>query len=134
MHKILFVDDEIHLSQVHAKRMEHRGYTVYTAGSAAEAFAIADEHPDLAVAVLDVRMPGMDGIELTSKLKGAHPDLAVVILTGYGSPLCRLETARWGAQAFLTKPVEIDELIGTIERVAQQRAERLELRARRLAV
>lgn len=132
--KIMFVDDEISLSQVHAKRLQLRGYTVLTAANAADAIALAAEHADLAVAVLDVRMPGMDGIELTSKLKAAQPDLAVVILTGYGSPLCRIETARWGAQAFLTKPVEIEELIKAIDKAAKERTERLAIRARRLAV
>ena len=134
MLKILFVDDEVRLGQVHSKRFEHRGYSVLTAQSAVEALELAAMHPDLAVAVLDVRMPGMDGIELTSKLKRKYPDLAVIILTGYGSPLCRLETARWGAQAFLTKPVEIEDLVGAVEKAAKDRAERLALRARRLAV
>lgn len=134
MQKIMFTDDEVHLSQVHAKRLAHRGYDVLTAQSAAEALALAHQNPDLAVAVLDVRMPGMDGIELTSKLKEIHPDLEIVILTGYGSPLCRLETARWGAKAFLTKPVDIEELIAAIERVARDRSERLAIRARRQAM
>lgn len=67
------------------------------------------------MALLDVRMPGMDGIELTHRLRQSRPDLECIMLSGYDTPVCRMECRRWGARAFLSKPAKIDDIVGAIE-------------------
>ncbi|MEF2146096.1 MAG: response regulator [Desulfovibrionaceae bacterium] len=123
--KILLIDDEESLSEVHRKRLHHRGYEVLVASSGKQSLEVVANHDDIAVAVLDVRMPGMDGIELTSRLKQVRPDLEIIILTAYNTPLCRIECARWGARDFLVKPVDVDELVASIDKAAAARADRI---------
>jgi len=107
-------DDEVFRSRL-IRALEARGLEVSGAGDHGEALArAAERRPDLAV--VDLRMPGRSGLEVVRDLKTAHPDLRVVVLTGYGSIASALEAVRLGATHYLTKPADADEVLAAFER------------------
>jgi DNA-binding NtrC family response regulator len=106
---VLLVDDEAEFVSTLAERLELRGYQVRTAGSGEAALeALQQALPQ--VVVLDVRMPGMDGLEALDTIRARYPDLPVIMLTGYGSTRDGIEGMRRGAFDYLVKPIDIDAL------------------------
>jgi DNA-binding NtrC family response regulator len=111
---ILLVDDEVDFIITLAERLELRGVNprvVHDGESALK--AVADNVPQ--VIVLDVMMPGMKGIEVLQKVKSEHPKVKVILLTGQGKTRDGIEGMRHGAFAYLTKPLDLEELIRTID-------------------
>jgi len=112
--RLLIVDDESRFLNAIATRLRKRGFEVTTATNGLDAIAIArDEKFD--VALLDLKMPGMDGSELLRLLKQEHRFLEVVILTGHGSLESAVELTKIGAFGYLPKPYELDMLIDTLK-------------------
>ncbi len=116
--KVLLVDDEEDYVRTMAERMEMRdlGSDVALTGEQALEMLEADL-PD--VMVLDLRMPGMDGMEVLARVKEAHPQVEVIVLTGFGSEEDEHEARRLGAFDYLRKPVDIGDLMSTIRRAAR---------------
>ena len=113
--KVLLVDDEKEFVESLSERLELRNLKAEIAYSGEQAIeTLAREKPD--VMVLDLRMPGINGIEVLRKVKKKHPDMAIVILTGHGSEADEKEAMRLGASAYLSKPVEVDHLVGTLHK------------------
>lgn len=112
--KILLVDDEVVFTENMAKLLLNRGYVV-TAVNSGDAAIHALEEKDFDVVVLDLKMPGMDGITTLREIKKLGLFTETLILTGHGSIDTALEAIKIGAYDFLTKPCEIDELVGKIE-------------------
>ena len=112
--KILLVDDETVFTQNTAKLLTSRGYVV-TAVNSGDAAIQALEEKDFDVVVLDLKMPGMDGITTLKEIKKLGLFTETLILTGHGSIDTALEAIKIGAYDYLTKPCEIDELVGKIE-------------------
>jgi len=112
--KILLVDDEVVFTQNMAKLLINRGYIV-TAVNSGDAAIQALEEKDFDVVVLDLKMPGMDGITTLKEIKKLGLFTEMLILTGHGSIDTALEAIKLGAYDYLTKPCEIDELVGKIE-------------------
>lgn len=113
--KILLVDDEREFVQTLSERllMRDMGSAVaYDGESALE--LIREDEPE--VMILDLRMPGIDGIEVLRKVKSAHPEIEVIILTGHGSEADRETCMKLGAFAYLQKPVDIELLSETIRK------------------
>jgi len=79
---------------------------------------IREDEPE--VMILDLRMPGIDGFEVLKRVKETNPDIEVIILTGHGSKADREVCMGLGAFAYLQKPVDIDELSGTIKKANEQ--------------
>ena len=116
--KVMFVDDEEDFVRTLAERMEMRQLGGDVALSGQEALAsLARDPPD--VMVLDLRMPGLDGLEVLRRVKKAQPRIAVVIMTGHGSEQDEAEAFRLGAFAYLQKPVEMDVLVDTVRRAGR---------------
>ena len=112
---LLLVDDDAVYRERLAKAMTARGYEVRTAADAEAAVALAEaESPELAV--LDLRMPGESGLELLRRLKAIDPTTKILMLTGYGSIATALEAVRLGAVHYLTKPVDVDEILAAFDR------------------
>ena len=107
---VLLVDDETGLTAVLAKRLASRGLTVATAASGEEGLAALRGNDDIALVVLDINMPGMDGLETLREMKTLRPDVEALILTGYPSVEAALEGMRLGAYELLSKPIELDAL------------------------
>ena len=118
--KLLIVDDEIRFLESIAQRLEMRGFDVAKAGRGAEALEIcARERFDLAL--IDLKMPGIDGRQLLEILKREHAHLEVVILTGHGSMESAVECTKLGAFGYLPKPYELDELIEVLKDAYHER-------------
>jgi len=107
---VLLVDDEAGLTAILAKRLTARGLVVKTAASGEEGLELVRRDPDIGLAVLDINMPGLDGLETLRALKASRPEVEAIILTGYPSPEGALEGMRLGAYEFLSKPCDTDEL------------------------
>ena len=110
---LLLVDDEIGYLEVLSKRLTRRGYRVTTASSGTEAIrALRQWEFDLAV--VDLKMEDMDGIEVLKVFKKMDPSLRVIMLTGHGSERAAREGISQGAFDYLIKPVGLKRLVETI--------------------
>ena len=112
--KILLVDDEVTFTENMAKLLNARGYRVTTANSGDEAIRMLEKE-NFDVVVLDLKMPGMDGLTTLKEIKKLDLFTETLILTGHGSIDSALEAVKLGAYDYLTKPCEIDELVAKIE-------------------
>jgi DNA-binding NtrC family response regulator len=111
--KTLLVDDEVEFVQSLAERLRIRDLSSQTAFNGEEALSIVQrQEPD--VMVLDLKMPGMDGLEVLRRLRKTHPEIQVIMLTGHGTKKHEDEARRLGAFGFLEKPVNIDTLVKEI--------------------
>jgi DNA-binding NtrC family response regulator len=119
--RVLLVDDEASFVDTLSRRLMLRRLEVHKAASATEAFAVLDRE-EVDVVVLDVRMPGIDGIEATRQIRRAHPTVEIILLTGHASLEASMEGMSMGAFDYLLKPVNIDELIFKIEDAHRRRA------------
>ena len=111
--RILIVDDEEDLVSILAERLALRGFQVEAATCGAEAMRHVRED-DFSVLILDVKMPGIDGLALLAEIKQRHPDLPVILFTGHGSVADAEKGMEEGAFDYLMKPINIDELIEKI--------------------
>lgn len=112
--KLLFIDDEQTFLKYLAKRLFLDGFTVKTTFSGEEGVEAAAKE-DFDVAVVDLQMPGIDGIEVQKRLKELQPDLPCIVLTGHGSVENALASGKYNAFKFLSKPVDMETLIDTIQ-------------------
>jgi DNA-binding response OmpR family regulator len=111
--RLLLVDDEVGYLEVLSKRLIHRGFDVTTASSGEEAIR-ALRNWDFDLAVVDLKMEDMDGIEVLKVLKRMDPALHVIILTGHGSERAARDGLAHGAFDYLIKPIGLDPLIARI--------------------
>lgn len=111
--KLLFIDDEQTFLKYLAKRLLLDGFSVKTTFSGEEGVEVASKE-NFDVAVVDLQMPGIDGIEVQRRLKDLQPNLPCIVLTGHGSVENALESGKYNAFKFLSKPVDMDTLIATI--------------------
>jgi DNA-binding NtrC family response regulator len=127
--KILLVDDEVVFTTNMGKLLTNRGYKV-TAANSGDAAIQALEKETFDVVVLDLKMPGMDGLATLKEIKKLGLFTETLILTGHGSIDTALEAIKLGAYDYLTKPCEIDDLLGKIEGAWQKKegAEKKELK------
>jgi len=110
---ILLVDDDEVLRERLAQAIRTRGYEVRTAGSAEEALReVTRESPEMAV--LDLKMPGMSGLDLLKELRQQDPSTRVLMLTGYGSIATAVQAVREGAVGYLPKPADADEILAAL--------------------
>src|SRR6056297_3438537 len=120
--KILLVDDEEEFVKTLSERIKMRELGAEVAHDGEQALELVQtEVPD--VMVLDLRMPGIDGMEVLQRVKKAYPDVQVIILTGHGSEKDEEEARRLGAFEYLQKPVEVDTLVNKIRRAYRQKVE-----------
>jgi DNA-binding NtrC family response regulator len=118
--KILIVDDEVDFLNSVAKRLELRGFDVTPVGNGKDALK-ATKKSQFDLALLDLKMPGMDGTEVLSRLKKKHRFLEVIMLTGHGSIDSAVECGKLGAFDYLTKPYELDNLLDVLKRAYETR-------------
>jgi len=122
--RVLVVDDEPAARSGLQKLLSDR-FTVDTAEDGVAAIALAAEHPP-DVVVSDLKMPNMDGIELTKKLHEMDAELPVIVATALGDVTNAVHAMRAGADDYLTKPIDFDALVVSIERSLERRALRVE--------
>jgi DNA-binding NtrC family response regulator len=108
--RVMLVDDEERFLATTGKLLTRKGYEVVTAASGAEALQHLAEFP-MHVVVLDVKMPGMDGIATLREIKKLAPHVEVILLTGHATVESAVEGLNAGASDYLVKPCDLDELI-----------------------
>ncbi len=127
--RALIVDDELEFLELMEKRLSRRGIDVVTASDgnkAVDALSKSiDEGSDkkFSVVVMDVRMPGMDGLETLRRMKCLEPGLPIILLTGHAAVGVAMEGLELGAFDYMLKPVPIAELIVKMEEAVQASAE-----------
>jgi DNA-binding NtrC family response regulator len=118
--KLLIVDDETRFLNAIAQRLTKRGFDVRTAENGKDAIQLARSEK-FDIALLDLRMPGMDGGEVLRVLKEEHQFLEAIVLTGHGSLESAVELTKLGAFSYLPKPYELDKLIQVLQEAYQTR-------------
>ena len=118
---ILLVDDEERFVEILAQRLQARGLTVDVATTGEKAIALT-KAKDFDAVLLDLSMPGMDGIEVLRAMKKTNPLLQVIILTGQGSIQATVEVMKEGAMDFMEKPVDINKLLEKITEAKLRRS------------
>jgi len=124
--RILIVDDELVVRDSLGKWFTSEGYTAKPAGGAREALEILQQM-QFDLALIDIKMPGMDGMELQSRLREADPDLTVIIMTGYAAVDTAVQALKRGAYDYITKPVDPDELSHLVANALEHKRARSEV-------
>jgi DNA-binding NtrC family response regulator len=120
--RILIVDDEKDFVDMLALRLETAGQTVFKAHSGEAGLKQLQKNP-ADVVLLDIRMPGMDGIDVLRQIKQHHPLVEVILLTGHGTVQTAVEGMKLGAYDYLIKPADFDELVRKLEGARKRRDE-----------
>ncbi len=111
--KVLLVDDEQDFLETLSNRLEMRGLKVSAVTSGEQAISEAKQQ-DYDAIVVDLSMPGIDGLETLKRIKADNPNAEIIMLTGHGSIQSGVEAMKLGAGDFLQKPVELSELMAKI--------------------
>ncbi len=123
--KVLLVDDEKEFVETLASRLQMRDVEANTVLNGEQALsALEEEEPD--VIVLDLRMPGMDGIEVLKKVKESYPNVEIIMLTGHGSEKDEEIARSLGVFNYMKKPVDLKKLMSQIKGAFKQRMGKLE--------
>lgn len=118
---VLLVDDEEQFLGTLSQRLETRGLKVDAVTSGEEALKQVEDHNFDAI-VVDLAMPGIDGIETLKRLKEKRPDLEIIMLTGHATVKSGIEAMKLGAEDFLEKPVDLNELL---EKIGEDKNKRM---------
>jgi signal transduction histidine kinase len=125
---VLLVDDEPGIRKVLRIALEDSGFRVFTAADARQALELFSIHAP-PVVVTDIKMPGMDGIDLLKQLKAANPDVAVIMITGHGDLDLAIESLKLEATDFITKPIHDEALDIAMKRAWESLTLKRQLRA-----
>jgi len=120
MKKILIVDDEENIRLLYQEELNQAGYTTYTAKNGDEAFSLFEkESPDLIT--IDIKMPGMSGIDLLKKIRAINREIPIIIVTAYGE--YKQDFNVWASNAYLTKTADPTELVETVKKFFLEKEE-----------
>ncbi len=126
-HVTLLVDDEPGILKVLGISLADRGYEVHTAANGEEALAKFEKaRPD--IVLTDIKMPGMDGVQLLRRIKEASPDTEVIMITGHGDMELAIQSLKYEASDFITKPIHDEALDVALKRAGQKIIVRNQLR------
>lgn len=119
-YKVLVVDDELDFLETIVKRLERRRITVTGVASGEEALKQLETFP-VDVVILDVKMPGMDGLETLRHIKRRWPFVEVILLTGHGSVESGIQGMELGAYDYVMKPAKLGDLIAKVEQAYERK-------------
>jgi DNA-binding NtrC family response regulator len=120
--KVLLVDDESPFVEALSKRLTMRELQVSIALSGPEALEKLEQNPSIDVVVLDVKMPGMDGIETLKAIKARYPLIEVIMLTGHATVESAIDGMKDGALDYLMKPCDLDVLMAKVREAKNKKA------------
>jgi len=132
-HAILVIDDEPIMQEILSDFLQEEGYTVDVAPSGEDGVERVKAKP-YDCAIVDLMMPGIDGIETTQQLKAIDPTLPVIMITAYASVESAVEAMKRGAHEYITKPFKNDEVLLVVENAIRQRQLLLEVQSLRRAL
>ncbi|MBC7286435.1 MAG: response regulator [Armatimonadetes bacterium] len=118
--RVLVVDDEAGIRRGCERVLKSAGYEVFLGETGEQGLEIVREHSDIAVALVDLKMPGIGGIEFIRRVKELSPDIVCVVITAYATIEAAVEATRHGALSFLTKPFTPENLLQAVERAVEQ--------------
>ena len=118
---VMLVDDEVEYVEAMAERLRNRQFETVTAFNGAEGVAQLKSNPKLDVIVLDVKMPGMDGLETLKALKKICPLTEVIMLTGHVTMESAMALMKQGAFDYLIKPFDIEQLVSKVQDAAKKK-------------
>ena len=118
---VMIVDDEVPFVETMAKRLKKRDLQVISATSGQEAMDKLDTNRNLDVVILDVKMPGMDGMDALREIKRLQPLVEVIMLTGHATVETAIEGMKIGAYDYLMKPCEIEKLMEKVEEATKKK-------------
>jgi DNA-binding NtrC family response regulator len=123
--RVLIVDDEVDFVEMLSLRLEEAGEKVVPAYSGRECLAILKKQ-EIDVVILDIKMPGMDGIQTLKEIKKGFPLVEVVMLTGHGTTETAVEGMKMGAFDYLLKPTDFHDLLEKLENARKRKDEQEE--------
>ena len=118
--RVLIVDDNEVFRRPLQRTLEAAGYEVVAAPSGEDALDVLDRST-VDLVLTDRRLPGMDGVHLTKRIKARHPALPIVVMTAYGTVESAVEARRYGADDYLEKPFETPDLLLALQRALEPR-------------
>ena len=118
---VLLVDDEVPFVETMLKRLSIREVDIIAAYSGSEALDLLRRNRSVEVVILDVKMPGMDGIETLQEIKKRHPLVEVIMLTGHATVESGIEGMKMGAFDYLMKPCDMDVLVSKVGEAAARK-------------
>jgi DNA-binding NtrC family response regulator len=118
---VLLVDDETPFVEAMTRRLSKRDLNITSAFSGDEALKRLEESDQVEVVILDVKMPGMDGIETLQEIRQRYPLVEVIMLTGHATVESAIEGMKRGAFDYLMKPCDIDHLISKVSEAAAKK-------------
>jgi DNA-binding NtrC family response regulator len=118
---VLLVDDEIPFVETMTKRLSKRDLNIISAFSGEEALEALNKNRNTDVIILDVKMPGMDGIETLGRIRKQFPLMEVIMLTGHATVETAIEGMKLGAFDYLMKPCEIEQLMTKVKEAARKK-------------
>ena len=122
MTSILVVDDEDFFRERLSKALQKREFQVFSAANYEDALAIVQSNkPDMGI--FDLKMPGKSGLELLKDTLSYHPEMKVIVLTGYGSIATAIDAVKAGALSYIAKPADVDDILGAFSKVATEDAD-----------
>jgi len=126
--KILIVDDEPDIAQALKLYLDGEGYATSLASDGSVALGMLESEKDYTVVLLDISMPGLNGITVLKRLQDDGGDTAVIMMSGHGSEELAVECMRNGAEDYISKPFALEDILMRIERACVHRRERIEKR------
>jgi len=118
--RVLVVDDEINLLKTLSDVLNRNGYEVAVAKDGPSALGLIEKNR-FDIALLDIRMPQMDGVELLERIKARYPDVEVIIMTAYGTIETAIKSIKLGAYAYILKPLDIDDVLVNLKKITQMK-------------
>ncbi len=123
---LLLVDDEVPFVETMTKRLAKRDFQVETAFSGQAGLEVLEKNRGIEVVILDVKMPGMDGIETLKQIKSKYPLVEVIMLTGHATVESAIDGMKLGAFDYLMKPCDMDQLIAKVMDAAKRKRDQEE--------
>ena len=118
---VLLVDDEAEFVETFSERLELRDLEIFKAFNGAEALQVLESNRNIELVILDVKMPGMDGIETLGEIKKRFPLVEVIMLSGHADVESAIDGMKQGAFDYLMKPCDIDQMIAKVTEAAAKK-------------
>jgi len=118
---VLLVDDESEFVETFSERLRMRNLSILEAFSGEEALQVLSKHQDIEVVILDVKMPGMDGVQTLAEIKKSYPLVEVIMLSGHADVESAIDGMKQGAFDYLMKPCDMDQIIAKVTEAAAKK-------------